>query len=228
LVKLVRRVIMNCVNIILNMLEDLTNIMIRAVGNAALSVGFRAISQVLRGVEGSEINDVATKTAASAAAWYATALMKLDRLSPRERMYSTPQTMEGMIDFLLSVEEKTSVPTPELLRELGVSAEEYSAVAAAVREEQRTWLKDHRAEIESRWESLVANGISDDDLLGPAAVQVAGKILSRIDRIRQRRLKAFMRGWQDALGELALLKEYESQLFKAWEREGGDDDDLLN
>jgi hypothetical protein len=217
---------MSTVEILVSMIEDLPNIGIRAVGNAALSVGFRALNQALRSPAISEGEEVALQLAQSAAAWYVVAERRLETLSPRERMYAAPQSMSGLIDFLLTQEQEVNTPSPELLKELGVSAEEYKAAAAAVREEQRSWLGEHRDEIESRWEALIASETGDENL-GTATTEVAGKVLSRMDRIRAGRLRAFMKGWQDALGELALLKEYEKRLFDAWKQEGGRDDDLL-
>jgi hypothetical protein len=208
------------------MLEDIPNIAIRAVGNAALSIGFRALCQALKSPATSEGEEVALRVAESAADWYTVALQRLETLPIKEQMYATPQNVEGLIEFLLKQEAQE--PTKELLEAVGVTAEQYREVAAQALKEQKNWIEANRADLEVRWEALITNsdGRQSKNLI-VAATEVAGRVLSKMDRIRASRLKAFVRGWTDALGELALLKEYEKRLFAAWKNEGGRDDDLI-
>jgi hypothetical protein len=217
---------MNTVELLQDFINDLPGIGIRAVGNAALSIGLRSLTQVLKSPVGTEGEEIASRMARSAADWYTLSSWKLDTLPTREKMYAIPQDMPGMIEFLLK-EREIQEPTAELLKAVGVTKEEYEEIASQVLKEQRDWLEENRVEIETRWEDLVnsSNGYEGD--LVSAATEIAGRILSRIDRIRVSRLKAFARGYKDALSELALLKAYETRLFEAWKKEGGRDDDLL-
>jgi hypothetical protein len=221
-----------------DMLERLPTIITRALGNSALTVGFSALCRALKSPEGAESKEEALRIAQSAAAWYKAAWDRHDTLPPRDQLYANPQTLEGFIDYIMQSEPKQENPSDELLEAIGVTREEYMEVAEEEERERRTWLEEHRAELEEKWNSIVAAVPYTRDIdvtsvqlgtgaqWGVASARIAEVLITKYyERIRKQRIKAFRRGWIDAVGELKLLSEYEKALVAAIKRER--DDDLL-
>jgi hypothetical protein len=215
--------------LLLKFMDDLRGVAYRVVGNAALTVGLRYICQALKAPAESEMEQIATQLAESAATWYNVAVHKTDLLPLRERLYAVPQKMSERIDYLLKDEWEVKEPKKEELEAYRISREEYIEIARAENKRKQSWLNEHRAEIETRWEALIVDNDGEEDpKLVPASTDIAGVILKKgIASARRSRVKALVGGWSEARSDLGALATFEDALTIAWKREGGRDDDLI-